>query len=405
LCSPAKGLSDKPAIFLGVMFFFNLQVQVVMRHKRLLLLTIRHPDTNGKGDTLILRHRINAFVQEGFFCAVVIVRPSVRFKSTLTTIDCGDGPVQYFELQVGLFDILLTTLILPVYAPIQVRIFSGFFAKRLLERFCKANKLSIGLFYTLRTSFYQGIISKQVLEAIDSLSVNFFSLSSKKKWLVKIGFLIEAVLLKLWEITKLKKYDLVTLVNANEVGRINAKKVMQIANGVEKCSADKLDKRNFTVCLSGNMQYIPNIEAFSVFCKVAEIVIEKRPSIKFRVIGRNADTLPRFNLVTVCSNPEDMYLELGRCTISLCPISSGSGMQNKILEGIATRNFVIASDFALEAFDFAVVSECIRANTITEYAEEIINLYDGNTCRFYHDNFLNDLSWRNGAKLVLENLN
>jgi hypothetical protein len=375
-----------------------------MRQKRLLLLTIRHPDTNGKGDTLILRQRINAFVQEGFLCDVVIVRPSARVKSSLTAVDCGDGQKQYFDLQVGLFDSLLTTLILPVYSPMQVRIFSGYFAKRLLKRFCKTNMITMALSYTLRTSYYEGVGSKQVLEAIDSLSLNFFSLSSKKNWLVKIGFLIEAVFLKLWEIMKLRKYDLVTLVNANEVGRINAKMVMQIANGVEKCSVAKLEKRNFTVCLSGNMKYVPNIEAFSFVCKVAEIVIKKRPNITFRVIGRYADTLPRSNFVSVCPDPEDMYCELGRCTISLCPITSGSGMQNKILEGIATRNFVIASDFALEAFGFSVVSECIRANTIAEYAEEIINLYDGNTCRFYNDNFLNDLSWRNGAKLILKNL-
>ena len=157
-----------------------------MRRKRLLVLSIRHPDTNGKGDTLILRHRINAFVQEGFFCSVVIARPSARFRSSLTAVDCGDGEVQYFNLQIGLFDILLTTLILPVYAPMQVRIFSGFFAKRLLKRFCRANMITIGVSYTLRTSFYEGVVSKQVLEAIDSLSLNFFSLSSKKKWLVKL---------------------------------------------------------------------------------------------------------------------------------------------------------------------------------------------------------------------------
>jgi len=102
---------------------------------------------------------------------------------------------------------------------------------------------------------------------------------------------------------------------------------------------------------TGNMGYGPNVDAVTWFAAECWPTLQaKRPGLRFQIVGARPApavlALTRLPGVEVVGRVDSMVPHLQRATIAVCPIRCGSGMQNKLLEAMATGAPVVTTDFA-----------------------------------------------------------
>lgn len=129
-----------------------------------------------------------------------------------------------------------------------------------------------------------------------------------------------------------------------------------VPNGVDlqKFSPAGFDKRaSRELIFTGNMSYAPNVKAVTYFVEeVLPLVRKKFPDVTFRIAGaeptRAVSRLDQHEGVEVLGFVDSIAECLQHATISVCPLQSGAGIQNKVLEAMATGTPVVATPIAVE---------------------------------------------------------
>jgi glycosyltransferase involved in cell wall biosynthesis len=97
------------------------------------------------------------------------------------------------------------------------------------------------------------------------------------------------------------------------------------------------------------------------------IVVGKDPSSAVREYGRNP-------LVTITGTVEDIRPFLWRATASVVPLLYGAGIQNKILEAMATATPVVTTSRAVSAVGAIPGREILVSGTADGFASELLRL-------------------------------
>lgn len=136
-----------------------------------------------------------------------------------------------------------------------------------------------------------------------------------------------------------------------------------------------------TVIFSGKMSYHANISMVKYL--VSEImphVWKARPETCLIVVGKDppADIkeLDKNPLITITGTVDDIRPYLWRATVSTVPLLYGAGIQNKILEAMATRTPVITSSRTLSALQVQPGKDLLVANDPEEFAQSILRIID-----------------------------
>lgn len=126
-----------------------------------------------------------------------------------------------------------------------------------------------------------------------------------------------------------------------------------IPNGVDRDEFRFFDgeREEATLVFTGNMGYGPNVDAVTWFAAECWPVLRaQRPNLRFQIVGARptpaVTALGRLPGIEVTGRVESMVPFLHRATVAVCPIRCGSGMQNKLLEAIATGTPVVTTEFA-----------------------------------------------------------
>lgn len=119
----------------------------------------------------------------------------------------------------------------------------------------------------------------------------------------------------------------------------------------------------------GNLDYEPNIDACQQINEIARCLRSRGVNnIRFTIAGRNANryirSLDRYENVSVVSPVKDMRELVEQHNVSLMPMVSGSGMQSKVLESIAWKRLVVATEKAAEPLDLRAGIDYIRIESI-----------------------------------------
>jgi len=153
-----------------------------------------------------------------------------------------------------------------------------------------------------------------------------------------------------------------------------------------------------TIIFTGNMGYFPNVDAVTYFCREIYPQVKRDfPEVKFRIVGYSPKTvvskLSKFNKsIEVTGFVDNIANELGKASIAVAPMQSGSGVQNKILEAMATGTPVVASQLATRAIDLEADRDIIIADCPVEFARAVV--------RLLNDRVLRHALGLNGRKLV-----
>lgn len=136
-----------------------------------------------------------------------------------------------------------------------------------------------------------------------------------------------------------------------------------------------------TIVVSGKMSYHANISMVNfLVTEIMPLVWRARPEARLFVVGKDPSPdikkLEKNPLITVTGTVEDIRPFLWRATVSAVPLLYGAGIQNKILEAMATGTPVVTSSRTLAALQAQPGKDLLVANNATEFAQNILRLID-----------------------------
>jgi len=156
---------------------------------------------------------------------------------------------------------------------------------------------------------------------------------------------------------------------------------ISIPSGFTKPESNDISNlANNDVCYLGSLDWIPNQEGLIWFLnQVWPTVLEKYPSIKFHVAGRNtprsiAERLKGETGVIFHGEVDSAQNYLKNYSIVVVPILSGSGMRVKIVEGMMLGKAIITTAIGLEGIDAANREQVIVADKPNDFAKAIIEI-------------------------------
>ena len=132
---------------------------------------------------------------------------------------------------------------------------------------------------------------------------------------------------------------------------------------------------------SGKMSYHANISMVKyLMTEIMPRVWKIRPAARLCIVGKDPPSdikeLEKNPLVTVTGTVDDLRPFLWRATVSVVPLLYGAGIQNKILEAMATKTPVVTTSKACSALQVQAGKEVLVANDAGEFAEAIVQLIE-----------------------------
>jgi sugar transferase (PEP-CTERM/EpsH1 system associated) len=131
----------------------------------------------------------------------------------------------------------------------------------------------------------------------------------------------------------------------------------------------------------GVMDYRPNVDAACWFCReVWPAVRRARPEARVYLVGRRpapaVRALAAVPGVEVVGQVADVRPYLWRSAVSVAPLRIARGVQNKVLEALATAKAVVASPTTLAGLRGASTPGVCMASSAGEWAEAVLRLLD-----------------------------
>lgn len=134
-----------------------------------------------------------------------------------------------------------------------------------------------------------------------------------------------------------------------------------------------------TLVVSGKMSYHANI-AMTIYLvhEIMPLVWERRSDVKLWVVGKDPShqirELAEHPNITVTGTVDDIRPFLRRATMAVTPVAYGAGIQNKVLEAMATATPVVTTPLAISAIDVIPDRDVLVAEEPQQYADTILEL-------------------------------
>jgi sugar transferase (PEP-CTERM/EpsH1 system associated) len=141
-----------------------------------------------------------------------------------------------------------------------------------------------------------------------------------------------------------------------------------------------------SLVFSGSMESFQSYDAILYFYDKIYGHIKKRiPDIKLYVVGKNPPaavrTLSKDNSVIVTGFVEDIRPYIDKSSIYICPIRSGSGIKNRLLEAMAMEKPIVAFRRSCEALKVTHNDHLLIVDTPKEFINGIIKLFEDEKLR------------------------
>jgi len=134
-----------------------------------------------------------------------------------------------------------------------------------------------------------------------------------------------------------------------------------------------------TIVFSGKMSYHANISMVKYLVgEVMPKVWESRPETKLVIVGKDPpsdiNSLAADSRITVTGTVKDIRPYLWQATLAVVPLVYGAGIQNKILEAMATATPVVTTSRANSALQALPGRDILVGDTPNDFAVEILQL-------------------------------
>ncbi len=229
----------------------------------------------------------------------------------------------------------------------------------------------------------------KVMDFTDALSLNMERRYRYDKGILKWGAYIEWQRLREYEPEVCKQFDQAIVVSPTDKEAIGSFKNLHVnPNGVDTDHFPfVLEGREPTsIIFTGNIGYFPNTDAVLWFSRKVLPLIEMHvPYVKFYVVGaappRSIRDLSTDENIVVTGFVDSVYEYLVRATIAVCPMRSGSGIQNKVLEAMASGTPIVTTEYTLDGIQATPGRDLIVANEPREFAHRVVELLENPSLR------------------------
>lgn len=231
----------------------------------------------------------------------------------------------------------------------------------------------------------------KVYDAVDSLTLAYWrSLSAAHVHLVqRLVALVEWLKMRRYEPSILPHYDrLLVSSPADKEAMLAAPRrtaanhnVTVIPNGVdmEQFSYQDGPREPETIVFVGKMSYYVNVASVLWFYRqVLPLIRRQRPNVKLQIVGRNPSSkilaLKDDPNVEVTGTVPDVRPYLTRAAVAICPMVTGAGIQNKMLEAMAVGAPCVSTSLACQALQIVPGQEVMVADSAENFAEATLEL-------------------------------
>lgn len=236
----------------------------------------------------------------------------------------------------------------------------------------------------------EGHIVPVVVDFVDAWSLNLARQAREQNWLKAAFYRLQSWRMAHYErkVTAQVHHTIVSsTTDQKAIGSFPNLSV--VPNGVQYPDLPIVYAENaerLTVVFVGNMSHPPNITAVSYFALAIFPMLRSRiPQSEFIVIGPNAPE----KLVRKCAQEgvkflgfvPDLKEYLAQATVSIAPMRSGSGIQNKVLEAMAAGIPVVATTVGLGGLQAVPGKHLLVADTPDDFTDAILRIFDDRSLR------------------------
>ena len=170
---------------------------------------------------------------------------------------------------------------------------------------------------------------------------------------------------------------IITAVDRDLIPHDDNKSIHVIPNGVDLEQFANVDtKKEFDLIFAGNMNYAPNIDAAEYLVKqIFPLVLKDFPNARLVLCGATPSARVRAlaaDNVIVTGWVDSMAEYYAKSHIFIAPMRLGTGLQNKLLEAMATRLPCITSQLAGRPLEKAEAGkDLLICNSPQDYADAV----------------------------------
>lgn len=241
----------------------------------------------------------------------------------------------------------------------------------------------------LMTGFDLGLTQPLFLNAVDSfarLNQNTFSRSGHwRDWL-------KMALYSIYERRTLGVASMINFVSSVDLESVRRDSpelpLINISNGVDssKFTPDESCRVPGRLLFTGNFDYAPNAEAArhlvkDIFPQIRAIC----PMATLQIVGRNPPTeIIGHPGVFVTGFVEDITLCYRSAQIFICPLLSGAGVKNKVLEAMSSGLPVITSSIGVEGIEHLETNRhYLLADNTHNFVKCAVSVLENEALRFF----------------------
>jgi len=220
-----------------------------------------------------------------------------------------------------------------------------------------------------------------------------------------------------YEKVHLSKIENMILVTENDAAAVRKRcpksDIFVVSQGVDTDYYMTKNKKQVDgrLVFTGVMDYTPNHQAMIYFIKeVWPILRRQNPQVTLSVVGRNPSAdlkalAAKADGIEITGYVEDVRPYVDEAVVYVCPLLSGAGIKNKILEAWAMSKPIVATSISCEGLDAKDGDNILVADNARMFAQKVtMILSDGNTRaklvkrgrKHVEDSF----SWRSKAKMI-----
>ncbi len=358
---------------------------------KLLFLAHRIPYPPNKGDKIRSYYELRAFIERGHEVHLLAFADDLDDLNFQVDLARWCASVEIVPLR-PLRAKLRAAANLFGSRPLSLGYFASRRMRRLVKRAMAENNFDAVFVYSSTLAQYvpRHLASRTVVDLVDVDSEKWRDYAGRTTGLKSRLYALESKRLRSYEHAIVSRFANTVVTTAREAALLDEldeftrrARLRAITNGVDLDYFQPEDRRPETISprlvFTGAMDYYANVEAVRYFVEeIFPLVRAREPRAEFFIVGSNPTAevkrLGKLSGVTVTGFVLDVRPYLASATVCVAPLRIARGVQNKVLEAMATGKAVVASPEAVAGLRLVDGEQAMVAGTPQAFAEAVIEI-------------------------------